>query len=98
MLKYHIIFYFRKSSLEKIAVDIKSPKPVLTNAQVVNENMISIKFDVNIKGPRECHANDPDPSYPDPLVCCYRLFEYSDEYLRKGYTPSQLGKRITILT
>ena len=78
--------YFRKSSLEKVTVDIKSPSPVLTHAQWVNENMISIKFNVNIKGgemiQKWCNSNS------DPTVCCRHLV------LRD--TPQARGKEIIV--
>ena len=71
--------YNRKSSLEKIAIDIKSPSPVVTKARLLNENTVSISFDVNIKGPDECHPNEKS----DPKACCDELFS-RDDFLSRG--------------
>lgn len=77
-------FIYRKPSLPKTKVGIRSPSPKVRKAILVNEETISVTFDVNIKGPKECQThfshshiglNEENESLEK---CCRQLFNMNE--------------------
>ena len=61
----------------------------MRDATLVDEETVSVTFDVNIKGPSECHNTDLQKE------CCSLLFEM-DRGIMRVNTTEKKGKTLSI--
>ena len=74
--------------MQKMKVIIKSPRPKLENALLMDDKTILVTFDVNIQGPSECHVKENG----NPQSCCNALFE-TNKGIMSSNVSVQEGKK-----
>ena len=81
--------------MQKREVIIRSPSPELLEASVVDKTSMVLRFDTNIKGPKECHTK----STKDTKSCCGLLLKndwHDDWHIIGSIGSTKLGNDISI--